>query len=136
MSYNTNCNYLKFLDPFFDTLFTDTKESGFGALSMKTDISKEGDEYTLSVDVPGIKKEDIKLTYEDGYLTIEAKANTDIKEKGKFLSRERFSGTAKRRYYLGDVDESSITAACDNGVLTVRFNELKPEVKTKTIEIN
>ena len=136
MSYNTQSNYLSLLDPFFNIMFDEREKRGFGSLSMKADILKTEECYLLNIDVPGVKKEDLSITFEDGYLTVEAKANTDAKEKEKFISRERFSGTCKRSFYLGDIDEASIKANHENGVLSISFVEAKVENKVTKIQIN
>ena len=136
MSNNNQCNYLSLLDPFFNMILDEDEKRGFGSLSMKADILKNEEGYILNVDVPGVKKEDLKITFEDGYLTVEAKASTDAKEKEKFITRERFSGTCKRSFYLGDIDKDSIQANHENGVLSISFKEAKVENKVTNIAIN
>ena len=136
MSYTTQRNYLSLLDPFFNMILDEDEKRGFGSLSMKADILKNEEGYTLNVDVPGVKKEDLKITFEDGYLAIEAKASTEASEKEKFITRERFSGTCKRSFYLGDIDKDSIKANHENGVLSISFKEAKVENKVTNIAIN
>lgn len=139
MSYTNKENCLDLFDPFVDVFFKTRNaaaNNSFGSLAMKTDIIEKDGEYTLYVDMPGVKKENINITYEDGYLTIEANADNKLDEKEKYISRERFSGTASRTYYLDQVDEDTMNASFEDGVLRINFKELKPEVKTKKIQIN
>ena len=142
MAYSLN-HVENYLDPFFEDLFG-VKEAmvdeHYGNLPMKTDIEEVADGYNMSVDLPGIKKEDVSLSFEDGYLTIKASSNTVLKdEKGDkkgYRHRERFSGSASRSYYVGDIDETKVTASFENGVLKVFFpKEKEPEVVTHKIEI-
>ncbi len=112
------------LDPFFDffapSLFDETKYTR--GLSMRTDIKEDEKNYILEVELPGIEKNDISVTLNEGYLTIKAQADRESSEKDKknnFLHRERFSGVASRSYYVGDVDEKAIQASFNNGVLTL-----------------
>ena len=67
---------------------------------MRTDVKETDGGYELDVDLPGYKKEDIKAELKDGTLTISASTNTEKEDKdkdGKFIRRERFSGSCSRR---------------------------------------
>lgn len=119
-----------FFDDFMDwpTVSTDTT-------LMKSDVKDAGDHYELMMDLPGFKKEDVKLQLKNGVLSFEATTNKNNDEKddnGKYLRRERFQGTCSRSFYVGkDVKEEDIKAKFDNGVLTVCVpkKEDKPEVE-------
>ncbi len=134
-----NC-YLKpgnrtILDPFFEAIFNDNKEENFGILQMKTNVLESDKAFRLLVELPGFKKEDIDLSFDDGYLTIAVKSGEEVKEEEfKTIHRERFYGEASRRYYLGEVDEKAITASFENGVLKVEAPKLLPE-ETKPTKI-
>jgi HSP20 family protein len=109
-------------DPLFDFLAPSTREGGF--LDMKTDISEEGNNYKMAIEIPGAKKEDIHVNLEDGYLTVRAEANKAVDEKdkkGNYLHRERYSGVVSRSYYVGDIDEKTVNAAYKDGVLELTF---------------
>lgn len=125
---NTNLVCSKnYVDPFFRAFFAedDINSSEFGSLAMKTDIKEIGPNYVFEIDVPGIKKENIELSLDEGYLTVSVKADTTIDEEkrkeDRYLRRERFSGSASRTYYVGDVAEDKINAAFADGVLTITF---------------
>ena len=73
---------------------------------MKTDIKETDDNYELIVDLPGFKKDEIKVSLEDGYLTIEAAKGLDEDEQekktGKYIRKERYAGACQRSFYVGD----------------------------------
>ena len=133
---NNRSNYLSdfFSDPFdafFRPMFRDN--SGY---SMKTDIAETDKGYTLEIDLPGYSKDDIKLDFENGYLTVSASQSAKEEDKKNYIRRER-SVSASRSYYIGDVDENSIKAKFDSGVLSViipKQEEEKPAKKNITIE--
>ena len=125
MTYSLNTCGNDMLRPFLNDFFgvpESLESENFGRLAMKTDIREGKDAYAMDVELPGFKKEDIKLSYNDGYLTIKASVKTNEKkggEKDGFVYRERFSGSATRTYYLGEVEENGIKATYENGILKV-----------------
>ena len=92
---------------------------------MKTDIKETEKGYTLEVELPGYTKENIQAELKDGYLTITAtrtSESTENGEDGKFLRRERFEGTCKRSFYVGEyLHEEDIKAEFKDGVLILGF---------------
>ncbi len=109
---------------------------------MKTDIKEHDNGYELTVDLPGISKENIKAELNDGYLTITAENNGSKDEKddnGKYICRERYSGSYSRSFYVGDaVTEQDISAKFENGTLKLSIpkNEALPEKPNKYIAID
>ena len=105
---------------------------------MKTDIKEMNNGYELIVDLPGFKKDEIKLELDNGYLTISAakgldKDETD-KETGKYIRRERYAGACQRSYYVGeDITEEDIKGEFKHGILKlfVPKKEAKPAVEEK-----
>jgi HSP20 family molecular chaperone IbpA len=109
---------------------------------MQTDVKEHENAYEITMNLPGFKKEDVKGEIKDGYLTITASTNTNNDEKdkeGKFIRRERYSGTCSRSFYVGeDVTQDEIKAKFVDGVLKVAIpkKESKPQVeKSKFISI-
>ena len=104
---------------------------------MRTDVKDENDNYVFEIEIPGFTKEDIKLSVEDDYLTVEAvkeeaKENT---ENNNYIIRERQYGAVKRSYYIGNVKEDSIKANYNDGVLTILIPKaVETEKKFITIE--
>lgn len=117
------------LDPIFDELFFGNKNKHE---VMKTDIKDEGDHYLMKIDLPEVKKENIKLSLEDGYLIVSVKFdyNNEDKEKNNYIRRERHYGNCSRSYYLGeDVTEEDIKAKLQDGVLTLNVKKVDPKAK-------
>jgi len=105
---------------------------------MKTDIKETDTGYEMIVNLPGIKKENVKVELKYGYLTITASADFEKDKKGKYIRRERYSGTSCRQFYVGkDVTESDIHAKFENGLLKLDFpkkNSVSAESKYIAIE--
>ena len=125
----------------FDDLFNTPFFTRSEANMMKTDIKEHDGGYELTVDLPGVKKDDIKAELNDGYLTITAENNSskdEKDEKGKYICRERYSGSYSRSFYVGDaVTEEDIKAKFENGTLTLDIpkKEDLPEKQNKYIAI-
>lgn len=143
--YNKNNNNSGFFfKPFFTDLF-DTPISNTDLKiidrNMRTDVVETEGEYLLSVDLPGFKKDQVSVEIEDGYLVISAQAETsndgEIKGEPKYLRRERSSKSLKRSFYVGDdVNEESIEAKMEDGVLSITLPKKTPVVPPKkTINI-
>ena len=94
------------------------------ARMMKTDVKETDEGYELAVDLPGMKKDDITLELQNGYLTISTQKNLENKEEkqGKLLRQERYTGTMQRSFYVGDnLTEEDVQAKYEDGVLTVKL---------------
>lgn len=100
------------------------------------DIIEDDHEYLFKADLPEMKKEDVKVTIENGVLYISGERKTEKEEKKrKFHRLERFVGTFERRFTLPeDADATHITAEFKDGVLQVHLPKLATE-KPKPIEI-
>ena len=118
-------------DNFMNDMFPATERKSFTAMPsiMKTDIKETEDQYVLSVELPGFKKEDVKLHLKDGYLNISASAQSEDEEKdGKFLRRERYTGSMTRSFYVGeDLSEEDVKARFGNGILTLSLPKEAPK---------
>lgn len=126
-----------FHDDVFDDFFDFNTPAFTNSGLMNTDIKETEKGYELGISLPGVKKEDIKAEVKDGYLMITASANTKTDEKdknGRYIRRERYSGSVSRNFYVGDgVSQEDIKAKFENGVLTldVPKKEAKPAVEEK-----
>ena len=127
-----------FRDPFWGGSFEQSTGSG---KIMKTDVKEKADRYTLSMELPGIAKEDIKVELKEGYLTVTAtkSASKEDSEEGKYIRKERFEGSCKRTFYVGDyASDENVTASYTDGVLFLdipKQPEPMPE-QPKMITIN
>lgn len=100
------------------------------------DITETEKEYLVKAELPGVKREDVKVTLADGVLTIEGERKHEKEEKSEKTHRiERFYGSFCRSFALPDnVDAQNIRAEDKDGVLSVHVPKLKTE-KSKAIEI-
>ena len=119
-----------FDDDFFrDDFFKRPEKMNFQL--MKTDIRETDSQYLLEIDLPGYRKEDIKIDVTDGYLTINAKTNHEEKEeddKGNYVRRERFTGECTRSFYVGeDIKIDEIKASFRNGILNLEVPKVNPD---------
>lgn len=89
---------------------------------LKSDVVDLDDHYEVSVDVPGINKKDINLSYQSDTLTVTAtrhSSNTEKDDKGNIITHERTEGRVQRSYYLPEVALDKIKAQVDDGVLKI-----------------
>ena len=99
------------------------------------DITEDEKEYLIQAELPDMKKEDVRLTVENGVLSISGERKLEEEDKGRKYHRiERAYGSFVRSFSLSeDADESHVTAEFKDGVLQVH---LPKSVKTqKTVEI-
>lgn len=135
-------------DSFLDDLFgypertytapKQTQMNGF----MQADVTESEDAYTVEMNLPGVKKENVKIELKDGYLIVNASTKREVTEedkKTKYIRKERYSGSGSRTFYVGkDLTQEDIKAKFEDGVLklTVPKIEKKPEEpKSKYITI-
>ena len=135
VNYNKQ-NYFDLFDPFFNDFFGLERNAKYNEV-MKTDIIDHDDSYEMKIELPEIKKEDIKMSLDNGYLTIEAKVEKNTDENDKYIRKERYYGEFKRSYYVGDtVNEEDIEAKLQDGVLTLNIKKVEPKLpEKKYIEI-
>ena len=124
-------------------LFDDVFDNGFDVPMfnqepvLKTDVVEKDGKYIMKTDLPGFAKNDVKVTLENGTLSIHAARheNKDEKDKkGKVLRRERRYGSYSRSFYVGNqVKDSDVKANDNNGVLTIErpAREDKKEIPEK-----
>ncbi|MFM2478805.1 Hsp20/alpha crystallin family protein [Celerinatantimonas sp. MCCC 1A17872] len=102
-----------------------------------TDIVEAADRYELKVELPEMRKEDIKVSLEDGYLVLSGERSHE-KTDEKLQLNERFYGQFTRRYELpSDVKTDGIDARFENGMLYLSLPKTKvSEPETQHIEIH
>ncbi|HJV93678.1 MAG TPA: Hsp20/alpha crystallin family protein [Azonexus sp.] len=100
------------------------------------DISETDKEFLIKAEIPGVKKEDVKVTIESGMLTIKGERKMEKEEKGKKFHRvERSYGSFVRSFRIPDgVDESKIKAEFKDGVMNVALPKSE-KAKSKALEI-
>ena len=110
------------------------------AREMRTDVHEHDDHYEMDIDLPGFTKEEITLSLENGYLTVNAAKGLDQEKtrKGKIIRQERYAGALQRSFYVGEsLTEEDISAKFENGVLslTVPKTDVKKLPERRTIQI-
>ena len=101
----------------------------------RIDISEDKDNINVVAEIPGVKKDDIKITLQDNILTIEGekKKETEQKEKNFFRS-ERMYGSFKRCFTLPDmVDSEKVEAKFENGMLNIQLKKIEHKIKSEKI---
>jgi HSP20 family protein len=100
------------------------------------DISETEGEYQIKAEIPDVKKEDVKVTLEDGVLTIQGERKHEKEEKGKKYHRiERSYGSFVRTFSLPDViDEDKVKAEFKDGVLNLHLPKSE-KAKPKAIDV-
>jgi len=132
------------IDKFFDNFLAPgpyTRRSADSSFfSPAVDIHDNDENYSIKVDLPGVKKEDVKVQLHDGVLSIEASHSDESEEKkdGKVVLKERRTGKFLRSFSLGaDVHEEDINAKFDDGVLNVTVPKARERAPaSKQIAVN
>lgn len=101
------------------------------------DIKETDEAFTIEAELPGMKKEDVKVTVDDGVLSIQGERKHEEETEDKKHHRiERVYGSFLRRFTLPEnVDENSIKASFQDGVLTLNLKKAEPK-EPKAIEVN
>lgn len=101
---------------------------------MKTDVKEIDGGYQVAVEMPGFDKNEISVELDKGYLTITASKDMNQDEQdenGKYIRRERYSGTMQRSFYVGEnIQQEDIKAKYENGVLKLEV----PKEDTQKIQ--
>ncbi|MCX5779755.1 MAG: Hsp20/alpha crystallin family protein [Firmicutes bacterium] len=100
--------------------------------SMRADLKETDTAFILEAELPGFKKEDISVEYQDGRLLISAKKDEETKEeKENYIKRERYYGEVSRRFRVAGIEEQKISAEYKEGVLKVNLPKSEPAAETK-----
>ena len=134
-------NFMKDFPFFDDNTESNVEKKLYGRRGknlMKTDIKETEGGYELEMDLPGFTKDEIKVSLENGYMTISAARGLDVdeqeKETAKYIRKERYAGSCQRSFYVGeDITEEDIKGEFKHGILKlfVPKKEAKPAVEQK-----
>ena len=124
------------MDPF--NFFSDFFGTNNAPMELRTDITDKGDSFVLEADLPGFKKDDIKIDLENDRLTIKAErhSNTETTKNG-YVRRERSFGSFERSFDVSGIDPAGLKATYTDGVLTLTLPkrpELVPDNRSIVIE--
>jgi HSP20 family protein len=130
----------------FDNLFgglhplTAKHSGGDNFFAPRVDVHNKRNRYVIDAELPGVDKDHVNVSFENGVLTIDAemKDETSEEEEGNIVRRERRFGQFSRSFYLGDeVKESNIKASFKNGLLKLEIPKSEPEKPEKVqIEVS
>ena len=124
----------RLFDDFVPTRSGENKESSVWA--PRADLSETDDAYVIAIDLPGVNRDDLEITVEDGTLKVSGERSMKEEEQtGQFYRIERAYGRFFRSFNFGsNVDPDNIEASFDDGVLTIRAGKAE-ERKPRRIEV-
>lgn len=121
-----------------DGFFGDSSDAfrSVSRASFKVDVRDEDGAFLVEAELPGYAKENIDISLMKGVLSISVKKEEEeTQEKQNYIHRERRSSAMARRLYLGEVDEETISAKLDSGILSIRVPKKAAQLK-RTISID
>ena len=105
---------------------------------IRVDVKEQDDAYLVHADIPGVKKEDIRVEIEGNQVSISSEIRRDqsVKDGDRVLRAERYHGQVSRAFQLAhDIDEAKANAAFNNGVLELTLPK-KSAASSKRLTIN
>ncbi|RTE67257.1 Hsp20/alpha crystallin family protein [Amphritea opalescens] len=124
-----------FDDTFFNDFFRPVSRQETGDKVPAIDVHDGEGQYLVRVDLPGIKKEDIKVSLDNGVLSVSAETTKEDKEEqdGKLIRQERHYGKFVRSLSVGaDVDPAGIKANFEDGVLNLTLPKVEQQQPSNT----
>ena len=134
-------NFMKDFPFFDDNTESNVEKKLYGRRGknlMKTDIKETEGGYELEMDLPGFTKDEIKVSLENGYMTISAAKGLDKdeqdKKSGRYIRKERYAGSCERSFYVGEaVKQEDVKGEFKHGILKLFVPKKAPE---KAVEQN
>ena len=100
--------------------------------NLKANIEEAEDEYVITMEAAGVKKENININIEDDTLTVEI--TTESKDEDKYyLLKEIKAVNTTRSFYLDKMDDENVKAKLNDGILTIQINKIKEASNSKRI---
>ena len=135
-------NAQRVMRSFFNDLERHPINMEYGSFSPRIDITEDEKNLYLQAELPGLKKEDVKITVNnENILTIKGEKKWEFKKENDqpdccFIRQERIYGSFTRSFSLPDnIKNDSISAKFENGVLHLTFDKVEP-AKPKEFEVN
>ncbi len=125
-------------DPFrdFDRLAQQMLGSRMRPAAMPLDAYRDGDQFVVHFDLPGVDPSSIDLTVDKNVLTVTAQRQWQPTEQQQIVASERLQGTFSRQLFLGEsLDVDKLDASCDNGVLTVKIPVVE-QAKPRRVQVS
>ena len=121
-----------------DDFFADTwpVRRSLAADTFKIDVQENNNEYIVEAEIPGVQKNEVNLSLDDGRLKISVDKEENNEEKDKnYIHRERRYCSMSRSIYLSDSDSDGIKAKLDDGILKIIVPKKKKPDTSRIIEI-
>ncbi|WP_312694153.1 Hsp20/alpha crystallin family protein [Caproiciproducens sp.] len=127
-------NLFNYFDNMEKNFFGDISQ---GFSTFRTDVIDNGDKYVLKAELPGFKKEDIKIDIEGDRLTVSAEHNDETEEKkDSYIRRERRYGSFARSFDISNIKGNEISAEYKDGILELSMPKLETTVpESRRIEV-
>ncbi|MEW9096062.1 MAG: heat shock protein Hsp18 [Clostridiaceae bacterium] len=126
--------------PFFGKIIDDDFFSSINYMneSFRVDLKETDENYLVEADLPGTKREDIDIDFNNNYLVVSAKRDESSEDKKEdYVRRERHYGEFRRSFHIDNVDEDKISASFSDGILKITLPKLtKGKGNRRKIEIN
>ncbi|MHB8062545.1 MAG: Hsp20/alpha crystallin family protein [Ruminiclostridium sp.] len=124
------------LESMFSDFFNDSFMGFAGANSIKADVKETEKEFIIDAEIPGAKKEDIKLDLRDDRLIISIEKSEETKEeKDNYIRRERRFGSSSRSFLVENVKHDEVTAKYENGILSIVLPKSETKKANNRIDI-
>lgn len=124
-----------FHDDFFRSFFD--MSDMVGTAGFRVDVREDDKAYQLEAELPGVPKDKLNVSVDDGTLTISADLNDEKKEeKNNYLYCERRSGHVERNFSMEGIDVDNIKADYKNGVLLLTLPKEQPAAKKEAKKID
>lgn len=119
------------IDDFFNAPFRSLRHDTF-----KLDVKEEDNQYIIEADLPGVKRNEIKVSYDDQHLIIAIERDEEKEDKQEnYLHRERQVCSMRRVINLPDVDKNHVKAKLEDGVLRVSAQKTTEEETSHLIDV-
>ncbi len=127
-------DFYNMLDNFFEDSWSPARN--FMHDTFKLDVQEKEDEYAVEAELPGVKKEEVKVEMNDNRLTIAIEREEKIDEERKnYIHKERRTSSMQRQIYLHDAQPDGIKAKLDNGVLSIQIPKVKTAKNNHKVDI-
>jgi HSP20 family protein len=115
------------------------KQMGEGEWAPAVDLAEDDENFTITADLPDVKKEDMNVSVENGYLTISGERHHESEDedsKKKYHRIERSYGSYVRRFAVPEnVDAEAISASFKDGVLEVKIPKIEPREEKEKVDV-
>ncbi len=103
--------------------------------NLRTNIKEMEDVYLFEINVAGVKRENISIDVEEGYLVVGVDEKNNDTNCECYLRKEIVYKSCKRKYYIGNVSEDKIKASLNDGILYITVPKENEDIKSSKIEI-